>query len=173
MHVFEVNNTFDFFNNFAYKCTLLYIYHSAMCICFHLYFLMHLTWKNDQQVITSKLLTRIKKNLYWFPDGLLKNFALLKLFLAENCDMERNGPSSSGDKPGLGHQQYRLVVIGGGGVGKSALTIQFIQVRKLDHVLRKLKTVFSNRFSAVLRDRLRSHDWRFIHETVYHRRRYL
>ena len=37
------------------------------------------------------------------------------------------------------HQQlasaYKLVVVGGGGVGKSALTIQFIQVRsiKLDH----------------------------------------
>lgn len=26
-------------------------------------------------------------------------------------------------------QSYKLVVVGGGGVGKSALTIQFIQVR--------------------------------------------
>jgi GTPase KRas protein len=26
-------------------------------------------------------------------------------------------------------QNYKLVVVGGGGVGKSALTIQFIQVR--------------------------------------------
>jgi GTPase SAR1 family protein len=26
---------------------------------------------------------------------------------------------------------YKIVVVGGGGVGKSAITIQFIQVRKL------------------------------------------
>ena len=28
------------------------------------------------------------------------------------------------------NQNYKLVVVGGGGVGKSALTIQFIQVNK-------------------------------------------
>ena len=28
------------------------------------------------------------------------------------------------------NQSYKLVVVGGGGVGKSALTIQFIQVGK-------------------------------------------
>lgn len=31
-------------------------------------------------------------------------------------------------------QTYKLVVVGGGGVGKSAITIQFIQVRKLQVV---------------------------------------
>lgn len=30
-------------------------------------------------------------------------------------------------KPGDADKQYKLVVVGGGGVGKSALTIQFIQ----------------------------------------------
>ena len=29
-------------------------------------------------------------------------------------------------------KEYKLVVVGGGGVGKSALTIQFIQVRILE-----------------------------------------
>jgi len=33
-------------------------------------------------------------------------------------------------------QTYKLVVVGGGGVGKSAITIQFIQVRS-----RKISTV--------------------------------
>lgn len=28
-------------------------------------------------------------------------------------------------------QTYKIVVVGGGGVGKSALTIQFIQVRRM------------------------------------------
>ena len=34
-----------------------------------------------------------------------------------------NGPSKGTQR------QYRLVVVGGGGVGKSALTIQFVQVK--------------------------------------------
>lgn len=28
----------------------------------------------------------------------------------------------------MGHPTYKIVVVGGGGVGKSAITIQFIQV---------------------------------------------
>lgn len=36
-------------------------------------------------------------------------------------------------------QIYKLVVVGGGGVGKSALTIQFIQVR---NIITKEKTSF-------------------------------
>lgn len=33
------------------------------------------------------------------------------------------------NQPGSGHTQtYKIVVVGGGGVGKSAITIQFIQV---------------------------------------------
>lgn len=32
--------------------------------------------------------------------------------------------------------EYKLVVVGGGGVGKSALTIQFIQVRTLGTINR-------------------------------------
>lgn len=36
----------------------------------------------------------------------------------------------AGWKDGSVQEKYRLVVVGGGGVGKSALTIQFIQVSK-------------------------------------------
>ena len=36
--------------------------------------------------------------------------------------------SMAGWKDGSVQEKYRLVVVGGGGVGKSALTIQFIQV---------------------------------------------
>lgn len=36
---------------------------------------------------------------------------------------------AAGCRDGPGQEKYRLVVVGGGGVGKSALTIQFIQVR--------------------------------------------
>ena len=34
---------------------------------------------------------------------------------------------AAGCRDGPGQEKYRLVVVGGGGVGKSALTIQFIQ----------------------------------------------
>lgn len=37
---------------------------------------------------------------------------------------------AAGCRDGPGQEKYRLVVVGGGGVGKSALTIQFIQVRR-------------------------------------------
>lgn len=37
--------------------------------------------------------------------------------------------SRQGERQGS-HQPYKLVVVGGGGVGKSAITIQFIQVSK-------------------------------------------
>lgn len=37
-------------------------------------------------------------------------------------------PGMAGWKDGSVQDKYRLVVVGGGGVGKSALTIQFIQV---------------------------------------------
>lgn len=36
--------------------------------------------------------------------------------------------AAAGWRDGSGQEKYRLVVVGGGGVGKSALTIQFIQV---------------------------------------------
>lgn len=39
--------------------------------------------------------------------------------------------SMAGWKDGSVQEKYRLVVVGGGGVGKSALTIQFIQVSLL------------------------------------------
>lgn len=39
-------------------------------------------------------------------------------------------PMAAGCRDGPGQEKYRLVVVGGGGVGKSALTIQFIQVRR-------------------------------------------
>ena len=38
------------------------------------------------------------------------------------------GDVNNGGRPVA--SSYRVVVVGGGGVGKSALTIQFIQVRK-------------------------------------------
>ncbi|KAF7245451.1 Ras-related protein R-Ras2 [Varanus komodoensis] len=38
---------------------------------------------------------------------------------------------ASGCRDGPGQEKYRLVVVGGGGVGKSALTIQFIQEEQL------------------------------------------
>lgn len=37
---------------------------------------------------------------------------------------KHNGPGGSSQT-----QAYKLVVVGGGGVGKSAITIQFIQVK--------------------------------------------
>ena len=40
-----------------------------------------------------------------------------------------------GHESGGYNQSYKLVVVGGGGVGKSALTIQFIQVNTLDFSL--------------------------------------
>uniref|UniRef100_A0A8C9AK29 Uncharacterized protein n=1 Tax=Prolemur simus TaxID=1328070 RepID=A0A8C9AK29_PROSS len=36
--------------------------------------------------------------------------------------------AAAGWRDGSGQEKYRLVVVGGGGVGKSALTIQFIQL---------------------------------------------
>lgn len=40
----------------------------------------------------------------------------------------------SRNNQGPGHAQtYKLVVVGGGGVGKSAVTIQFIQVIKKEY----------------------------------------
>ena len=36
-----------------------------------------------------------------------------------------------GHESGGYNQSYKLVVVGGGGVGKSALTIQFIQVKSI------------------------------------------
>lgn len=52
------------------------------------------------------------------------------VFTAHWCSGgERNEVSSmAGWKDGSVQEKYRLVVVGGGGVGKSALTIQFIQV---------------------------------------------
>ncbi|KAK3533806.1 hypothetical protein QTP70_031038, partial [Hemibagrus guttatus] len=40
----------------------------------------------------------------------------------------RGASPMAGWKDGAVQEKYRLVVVGGGGVGKSALTIQFIQV---------------------------------------------
>ena len=39
--------------------------------------------------------------------------------------------------------EYKLVVVGGGGVGKSALTIQFIQVCSLSCLHRQLMDLFA------------------------------
>lgn len=39
--------------------------------------------------------------------------------------------AAAGWRDGSGQEKYRLVVVGGGGVGKSALTIQFIQVPRV------------------------------------------
>lgn len=49
------------------------------------------------------------------------------LFLIIGSDKfggKKKKPAMSGDE-----ERFKLVVVGGGGVGKSALTIQFIQVR--------------------------------------------
>lgn len=52
------------------------------------------------------------------------------MFAAHWCFGGGGGEASSmaGWKDGSVQEKYRLVVVGGGGVGKSALTIQFIQV---------------------------------------------
>jgi len=52
------------------------------------------------------------------------------VFAAHWCTGGGGGEVSSmaGWKDGSVQEKYRLVVVGGGGVGKSALTIQFIQV---------------------------------------------
>ncbi len=40
------------------------------------------------------------------------------------------------------NQAYKIVVVGGGGVGKSAITIQFIQVKSnISPIVRKSKSV--------------------------------
>lgn len=39
-------------------------------------------------------------------------------------------------------ERFKLVVVGGGGVGKSALTIQFIQVRESPNYLNIVNRVF-------------------------------
>uniref|UniRef100_A0A670I6Y1 RAS related 2 n=1 Tax=Podarcis muralis TaxID=64176 RepID=A0A670I6Y1_PODMU len=46
---------------------------------------------------------------------------------APGAARRRQRPPSPGCRDGPGQEKYRLVVVGGGGVGKSALTIQFIQ----------------------------------------------
>uniref|UniRef100_A0A8C5TS81 RAS related 2 n=1 Tax=Malurus cyaneus samueli TaxID=2593467 RepID=A0A8C5TS81_9PASS len=47
---------------------------------------------------------------------------------ARRCrDRPARLPHGAGCRDGPGQEKYRLVVVGGGGVGKSALTIQFIQ----------------------------------------------
>ena len=53
------------------------------------------------------------------------------------------GGGSSGTSVASG---YKLVVVGGGGVGKSAITIQFIQVVKTFSSKNKLKCVFFFKF---------------------------
>jgi GTPase SAR1 family protein len=40
----------------------------------------------------------------------------------------RSAPPRGGGVPGPVASLYKLVVVGGGGVGKSAITIQFVQV---------------------------------------------
>ena len=47
----------------------------------------------------------------------------------------------AGWKDGSVQEKYRLVVVGGGGVGKSALTIQFIQVSRLIFVIFSIHTL--------------------------------
>lgn len=50
--------------------------------------------------------------------------------VGEVCIFESgSNPSMSGEE-----ERYKLVVVGGGGVGKSALTIQFIQVRYTSNI---------------------------------------
>lgn len=49
-------------------------------------------------------------------------FLVLKMYIIIHVKIE----SMAGNKD---LTEYKLVVVGGGGVGKSALTIQFIQVR--------------------------------------------
>ena len=46
------------------------------------------------------------------------------------------------------NQRYRLVVVGGGGVGKSALTIQFIQVSRVQLFTNKERQVNLNLHSS-------------------------
>lgn len=49
--------------------------------------------------------------------------------------------SRPGDRPNQA-QTYKLVVVGGGGVGKSAITIQFIQVILTAYDMNSLILVF-------------------------------
>ena len=64
--------------------------------------------------------------------------------------MQSSGVGGGADgTPGGYSQCYKLVVVGGGGVGKSALTIQFIQVRINVSNVRVLGTV--NLLSSMMR----------------------
>jgi len=54
-------------------------------------------------------------------------------------------------------RKYKLVVVGGGGVGKSALTIQFIQ----NHFVDEYDPTIEGMFSSLT--------FRFVSQTVQHR----
>ncbi|MPC46215.1 hypothetical protein E2C01_039928 [Portunus trituberculatus] len=58
----------------------------------------------------------------------LVNTSVLFSPARDSFTMGRKSPSK--DQHPMSHN-YKIVVVGGGGVGKSAITIQFIQVRKL------------------------------------------
>lgn len=52
-------------------------------------------------------------------------------------------PSAEGAAANYSHS-YKLVVVGGGGVGKSALTIQFIQVLNVLFSILDIHKIFNN-----------------------------
>lgn len=47
-------------------------------------------------------------------------------------------------------QTYKIVVVGGGGVGKSAITIQFIQVSDLDYHTNNIVDSITNIWHCVI-----------------------
>lgn len=72
------------------------------------------------------------------PKVVFHSFKLLQVYTAEGIRLKVKqgffsvingcfGRFCDMAKPGDADKQYKLVVVGGGGVGKSALTIQFIQ----------------------------------------------
>jgi len=66
----------------------------------------------------------IKRKSYRATNALVAVYECVKKIVNKLTIMSRNHRGESGHV----NQNYKLVVVGGGGVGKSALTIQFIQV---------------------------------------------
>lgn len=61
------------------------------------------------------------------------------------------------DRPN-NYQTYKLVIVGGGGVGKSAITLQFIQVSDFQSVAADLlKRLFKKRSCNSLKLQLKFH----------------
>lgn len=89
-------------------------------------------WTVDEKIVSvvkiwSKIYEHIKLVGIFFKKSVVKK-CHWKIYLWYSSKMSRYNQSSGASSH---TQTYKIVVVGGGGVGKSALTIQFIQVSKI------------------------------------------